>query len=169
MTDARPLSILLADDAADLQALMQMWLEEAGHAVVRASGGREIVPLMERAHVDLVITDILMRDGDGWDAIAEVHQRWPHMRILAISGGAREMPASAVLRVARGAGAIGLLAKPFSRPEFLAAIARVMAQPKTRLPRSPSPRPEPPSGVTSPRAAAGERAPLAPRRPQGSS
>jgi CheY-like chemotaxis protein len=72
-----------------------------------------------------------MPDGDGWDAIAEVHRLHPATRILAISGGAREMPASAVLRVARGAGAVGLLAKPFSRPDFLAAVSRLMADART--------------------------------------
>jgi FixJ family two-component response regulator len=36
------------------------------------------------------------------------------------------MPASAVLRVAQGAGAIGMLEKPFTRPDFMDAVARVM-------------------------------------------
>jgi CheY-like chemotaxis protein len=73
------------------------------------------------------VTDILMPDGDGWDAIASVHRTRPEMRILAISGGAREMPANAVLRAARAAGAIASLEKPFSRPAFLEAVVRVMA------------------------------------------
>lgn len=140
MTPHRPWSILLAEDAADLRILMRTWLDEAGHVTHHVSSGREIMPLMEQARFDLLVTDILMPDGDGWDAIAEVHRRWPEMRILAISGGAREMPASAVLRVARGAGAIGMLAKPFSRPEFLAAVARVMAKPGITL-RPPAPSP----------------------------
>jgi CheY-like chemotaxis protein len=124
-----PLSILLADDTRDLQALATAWLEEAGHRVTPASCGREIVQLVEQHSFDLVVTDILMPDGDGWDAIRDVHRLRPETRILAISGGAREMPAAAVLRVARGAGAIGLLQKPFSRPQFLESIERVMRTP----------------------------------------
>jgi FixJ family two-component response regulator len=42
------------------------------------------------------------------------------------------MPASAVLRVAQRAGAIGFLAKPFSRPEFLDAIDAVMSRRRRR-------------------------------------
>lgn len=124
---AKSLTVLLADDARDLQALIARWLEEAGHTVTRASNGREIVELAQQRTFDLLVTDILMPDGDGWDAIAEVRRLRPETRILAISGGAREMPAKAVLRVARGAGAIGFLEKPFSRPELLAAISRVLA------------------------------------------
>ena len=128
MKNVPSLAILVAEDTVDLQALIATWLQDAGHAVTRVSGGRELVQHVQESPFDLVVTDILMPGGDGWDAIAEVHRLRPEMRILAISGGTREMPASAVLRVARGAGAIGMLPKPFSRPDFLAAITRVMAQ-----------------------------------------
>jgi CheY-like chemotaxis protein len=138
MKTSPPLAIVVAEDTADLQALITGWLEEAGHSVARASGGRELVQLVQARPFDLIVTDILMPDGDGWDAIAEVHRIRPEVRILAISGGAREMPASAVLRVARGAGAIGMLEKPFSRPDLLAAVARVMAQ-RTAEPKRAAP------------------------------
>jgi CheY-like chemotaxis protein len=120
-------SVLLADDAQDLQALIAMWLEEAGHHVTRVSTGQEVVQHAAQRDFDLLVTDILMPDGDGWDAIAVVQRSRPQMRILAISGGAREMPANKVLRAARAAGAIASLEKPFSRPDFLEAVARVMA------------------------------------------
>lgn len=140
MKKNQPLEILVAEDTANLQALITAWLEEAGHAVTRVSGGRELVQRVQEKPFDLIISDILMPDGDGWDAIAEVHRLRPETRILAISGGAREMPASAVLRVARGAGAIGMLEKPFSRPAFLDAVTRVLAQrraePKRNEPKS---------------------------------
>jgi CheY-like chemotaxis protein len=119
--------VLLADDLKDLQALMALWLEEAGHQVTRASSGREVIERAAQAEFDLLVTDILMPDGDGWKAIAEVQQSQPKMRILAISGGAREMPADAVLRSVRAVGAIASLEKPFSRPDFLDAVTRVMA------------------------------------------
>ena len=122
-----PLKVLLADDVRDLQALIALWLEEAGHRVTRASSGKEIVECVRKGTFDLLVTDILMPDGDGWDAIVEVHRLRPEIRILAISGGAREMPAHTVLRAARAAGAIGMLEKPFSRPQLLSAVAQVLA------------------------------------------
>ena len=124
----RSLSILLADDTLELRALFTAWLEEAGHTVCVASNGNEIVQLMQEQPFDLVVTDILMPGGDGWEAITAVQRLHPEVRILAISGGAREMPASAVLRVAHRAGALGFLAKPFARPEFLDAVNSVMAR-----------------------------------------
>ena len=121
------LAILVADDTPDLRDLITMWLEDAGHRVTRAATGHEVVQFVQQHEFDLLVTDILMPDGDGWDAIAEVHRLKPNLRVLAMSGGTREMPANAVLRVARGAGAIGWLKKPFSRLEFYGAVLRVLA------------------------------------------
>lgn len=120
----RSLQILVADDARDLQALIAGWLTEAGHTVVSAFGGREIAAHVERQAFDVVVTDILMPDGDGWEAIAHVLRVRPGTRIIAMSGGSREIPANAVLRVARNAGALAVLQKPFTRVEFMAAIGR---------------------------------------------
>jgi CheY-like chemotaxis protein len=124
----KPLTILLADDVLDLQALMAAWLKEAGHDVTCASNGRDVIKLAHAQPFDVVVTDILMPDGDGWDAIAEVHRVRPEAAIVAISGGAREIPANAALRVAHKAGAIGMLEKPFSRIDLLEAIAQVTSR-----------------------------------------
>jgi CheY-like chemotaxis protein len=121
---APSLQILVADDARDLQALIASWLEEAGHAVTSAFNGREIAAHVERQAFDVVVTDILMPDGDGWDAIAAVLRLRPGTRIIAMSGGSREIPANAVLRVARKAGALAVLQKPFTRVEFMEALDR---------------------------------------------
>jgi len=124
-------SILVADDTPELKTLITGWLQEAGHTTKGASNGHQIVQLVRQHSFDLLVTDILMPDGDGWEAIAEVRRLHPEMRVLAISGGARQLPASAVLRVAQRAGALGYLAKPFSRPEFLEAVATVMTRQKS--------------------------------------
>ncbi len=123
-TPDRPLNILVADDARDLQALVAGWLTEAGHAVCSAFSGREIAAHVEREAFDVVVTDILMPDGDGWEAIAHILRVRPGTRIIAMSGGSREIPANAVLRVARNTGALAVLQKPFNRVEFMAAIGR---------------------------------------------
>ncbi len=119
-----PLSIAVADDVEAIRELVRVWLESMGHSVVTASSGRELLRLVKERMFDLVITDIVMPDGDGWEAILAINRIRPDIRILAISGGGAKMPPDACLRMARGVGADVVLKKPFNRPEFIEAFAR---------------------------------------------
>ena len=128
----KSLVIVIADDVEEIQHLVSAWLEEDGHVVVRAGSGREIVRIARERPVDLVITDILMPDGDGLDAILALNRMRPTTRILAISGGGRTQPADACLRVAKGVGADAVLLKPFGRPQLLSAVQKTMRQDPAR-------------------------------------
>jgi CheY-like chemotaxis protein len=123
----RALSVLVADDVHEIKQLVSTWLEEEGHRVLHASGGREVIRIACDTTIDLVITDIVMPDGDGWDAILAVNRLRPATRVLAISGGGKHMPADACLRVAKGVGADGVLKKPFGRAQLLAAVTQIVS------------------------------------------
>jgi two-component system cell cycle response regulator CpdR len=122
------LEIVVADDVPEIKDLVALWLEELGHAVTHASDGREVVRLVTERHFDLVITDIVMPQGDGWEAILAINRLRPATRILAISGGGHHMPADACLRVAKGVGADAVLKKPFRQPELVAAVRQIMGR-----------------------------------------
>ena len=68
--------------------------------------------------------------GNGMDAIFAVNRLPPTTRILAISGGGKNLPAEGCLRVAKGLGADALLLLPFGREQFIEAVSRAA----TRLP-----------------------------------
>ncbi len=118
----RPLSIIVADDVVGIQDLVGLWLEESGHSVMRASTGHAASQLLKKQHVDLVITDIIMPDGDGLELILELKHARPLVHILAISGGGRHLQASDCLKMAKNLGAHALLLKPFNREQLLAAV-----------------------------------------------
>ena len=124
----KPLAIVVADDVQEIEHLIMTWLEEQGHTVARAGSGREILRIVRGRPIDLVITDILMPDGDGLDAILAINRVSPTTRVLAISGGGRNQPADACLRVARGVGADAILLKPFGRSQLLAAVKKTMGR-----------------------------------------
>ncbi len=64
----------------------------------------------------MLVTDIGLSDGSGWELIAAVRQRWPSMRIGVVTGWE---PGGA------GAGADGdfILRKPVRTSELLAQVA----------------------------------------------
>ena len=128
---AHSLSVVVADDVIEIQRLLRAWLEDLGCLVTCVSTGQEAVRTIRSQHVDVVITDILMPDGDGLEVIAEMRRLQATARILAISGGGSHLEASDCLRFARGLGAHGLLMKPFNRQQLIASLEAVLPAPHT--------------------------------------
>ena len=123
------LSILVADDEDSIRSLLEHFLSSAGHKVVIAANAREAGEAMAREAFELVITDVLMPDGDGLDLITELRKKQPRARIIAMSGGGRYLEGSDYLKLAKGLGAHAVLGKPFSISELSAALDAVMLKP----------------------------------------
>jgi CheY-like chemotaxis protein len=120
----RPLAIVVADDVAEIQLLISTWLGAAGHQLTSVNSGRELLRIVREQPVDLVITDLVMPDGDGHDAIATLSRLHPNVRVVAMSGGGNRMPTDPGLRLAKGLGADALLSKPFTKEQLLAAVEK---------------------------------------------
>ncbi len=103
-------------------------LEREGFEVVDAENGSEAVALYERTAVDLIITDLLMPEHDGVEAIMAFTRINPAAKIIAISGGGRIGPRD-YLEMAAALGAQRTFYKPFKRKTLLAAIEELLAQP----------------------------------------
>ena len=121
---ASPLSIVVADDVVEIQQLLRQWLTDLGCVVTCVSTGEEAVRVLRTVHVDMVITDILMPDGDGLEVIAELKRAQPSVRIIAMSGGGNHLGAAECLKFASGLGAHGVLLKPFNRDQLLEVVTQ---------------------------------------------
>ena len=124
----KPLSVLLADDEENIRILIRGWLELAGHRVTCAATGHEASVLAEKTAFDLLVTDVLMPEGDGVGLINDMKKLQPTVRVLAMSGGGRIIDGNDCLRIAQGLGAHAAVMKPFNREQFLAAVAQTMGQ-----------------------------------------
>jgi CheY-like chemotaxis protein len=122
------LSILVADDEPDICVLLEQWLKPLGHSVHRAHTGEEALKLVAAHRFDLVVTDVLMPDGDGLKVMEGLKKAQPAARIPAISGGGRYMDGREYLQIAQGLGADAAVTKPFKREEFLQAVGQAMAR-----------------------------------------
>jgi DNA-binding NtrC family response regulator len=121
-----PISILVADDEPNLCTVIQQFLVNDGHAVVVVPNARDAMRALSERAFDLVITDILMPDGDGIDVITEVKRVQPKARVLAMSGGGRFVEAREFLQLARGIGAHAAIGKPFTWAQLHEAMERAM-------------------------------------------
>jgi DNA-binding NtrC family response regulator len=122
----KSLSILVVDDDQPTQRVLQLWLELHGHKVICASGGKAALAILAASTVDLVITDVLMPDGNGLDLISKIRQRDDALPVLAISGGGLHVTSATCLQQAHTAGAQALLLKPFKQDQLLNAMRYVL-------------------------------------------
>lgn len=114
-----PARILVADDDADLLALVDFTLRHAGFEVVTARDGLAALAAFESGKFSLLVLDINMPGADGFTVCATVRSQ-SSLPIVMLT--ARDQEADMVR--ALDAGADAYLAKPFS-PRTL--IARVRA------------------------------------------
>ena len=83
-----PFRILVAEDDESALVLITVLLEQDGRFAVvgRAANGVEAVNLAKRLTLDAVVVDIEMPVLDGVEATRQIHDRWPDLPIVAISG-----------------------------------------------------------------------------------
>jgi DNA-binding NtrC family response regulator len=118
-------TILVIDDEPFMLELVRKILEAARYRVVTATSADSGLDAYREAKPDLVITDLIMPEKDGLEAIQELLRHNPGARIIAMSGGGRSGYANA-LPAARAFGAIETLRKPFPPDILLAAVTRAL-------------------------------------------
>jgi len=119
--------ILVVDDMEGVRKTIGSMLKRGGHNVTPAANGIKAIDLLKSQRFDLVVTDILMPEGDGVGLIAELKKNQPNVRVLAISGGGRIIDSTDCLRIAQGLGAHAAVMKPFTRDQLLAAVNQALA------------------------------------------
>jgi DNA-binding response OmpR family regulator len=122
---SRPL-VLVADDDADILALVRFRLEREGYDVVSAPDGQAALDLALDRTPDLAVLDVMMPRLDGYELTRRLRQHEPTrtMPIILLTARVREPDAE------RGfeAGADDYVTKPFSpqalRERVQAALGR---------------------------------------------
>ncbi len=117
--------VVLADDhdlvRSGINALLSMI--DGVEVIAEARDGRELVTLVESLQPDVVMTDISMPGMDGIAAIAEIHAKWPQVRLLVLS----MYDTVDFVKRAVSSGACGYLMKDAPPFELEQALRSVMA------------------------------------------
>lgn len=121
---SRPLRIFLIEDSEDTLRILQEYLEEDGHTVASARTKAEALDHLRDARFDLIISDLSLSDGTGWEIMEQAHLP-PDTAAIAVSGLGTHFDK------ARSA-AVGFqhhLVKPIDPDELDALLAQVAARP----------------------------------------
>ncbi len=68
-------NLLLVDDDPVLLELLVRLLEKSGHTITRANNGTECLALTATQAFDLIITDVMMPDFDGYELTRRLRAR----------------------------------------------------------------------------------------------
>jgi CheY-like chemotaxis protein len=117
--------ILLIDDNAELLRSTSAVLRALKHDVATAGNGDEALKRTDLDSFQLVITDILMPEKEGFETIMTLRRLLPELKIIAVSGGGY-IDAKQYLESAQMLGAHLTLEKPFSGLELSLAIDKVL-------------------------------------------
>lgn len=127
--------LLLVDDEPGLRQAVQAYLEDSGFTVHVASNAREGWDLLEQTLPDLVISDIMMPQVDGYQFLQQMREdpRFETLPVVFLT--ARGMTTDRIQGYQAGCDAY--LPKPFD-PEELVAIVNSLLERRASLSRAAS-------------------------------
>ena len=112
--------LLVVEDNTDCAEAMRRWLEICGAQVTTADTVGNAVARTRTEPPDLMLVDVFLPDGTGWDVVDRVRATASGARVpvVAITGA----PTPAVVRSARAHGVRHVLSKPIAPAALAAAL-----------------------------------------------
>ncbi|WP_295810598.1 nitrogen regulation protein NR(I) [uncultured Nitratireductor sp.] len=120
-------SILVADDDAAIRTVLNQALSRAGYEVRVTSNVETLWRWVSAGDGDLVITDVVMPDGNAFDLLPRIRKARPDLPVVAMSAQNTFMTAIRASEV----GAYEYLPKPFDLTELVNIVGRALSEPKS--------------------------------------
>jgi DNA-binding NtrC family response regulator len=114
--------LLIVDDDPEMLGVLVRHFESEGHAVSAAADGRAALEALERDDFDVVLTDLVMQQADGFTILRAIHGHDPAPRVVLMTAFASLETAIEAIR----AGAYDYLTKPFKLGEASLAVSRAL-------------------------------------------
>lgn len=126
--------VLIVDDHGMVRKGLIAYLGSRSDISVigEARDGREAIRQVEQLHPDVLLMDLVMPEMGGVAATRVIHQRWPQVRVIALTSFQQKEMVQDALQ----AGAIGYLLKNVSGDELYQAICRAYTGRPTLAPEA---------------------------------
>ena len=129
-------TVLVADDDRTIRTVLTQALTRAGCKVHATSSLMTLMRWVEEGKGDLVISDVIMPDGNGLEALPRISKLRPGLPVIVISAQNTIMTAIQ----AAEAEAYDYLPKPFDLPDLMKRSARALDQKRRAVARKVEPR-----------------------------
>src|SRR5436309_15150511 len=132
-----PRKALVVDDDADIRDMLAEQLTTHGFEVLTAGNGLEALLHVKRERPAVVVLDLMMPRLGGLETLKRIRAFHPAAKVVVVSGSLD----SEVRRQALALGAAGVLEKPVSLADLVAALGQPEPAPR-RPAEPPADRPE---------------------------
>lgn len=117
-------TVLIADDDRTIRTVLTQALTRAGCRVHATGSLAQLLRWVEEGRGDLVITDVMMPDGNGIDMIPAIRKARPDLPVIVIS--AQNTIVTAIR--ATEAAAFDYLPKPFDLPDLMVRAGQALSR-----------------------------------------
>lgn len=114
--------VLVVDDEALVRSIIRATLEHQGYDVQLAASGREALEMLAHNAFDLVLTDIVMQDGNGIALLERIHAQQPNLPVVMVTAVHDIGVAINSIR----SGAFDYLLKPFEQEHLVGMVQRAL-------------------------------------------
>jgi PAS domain S-box-containing protein len=118
-------TVLLVEDEPSVRALASRTLEMHGYRVLQASDGKDALDVAGRhgdGAIDLVLSDVVMPNLSGPELVARLRARFPHLKVLFMSGYTDE----AVVRHGLLDAQVSFVQKPYTPSDLAQRVRKVL-------------------------------------------
>ena len=115
-------TILLVDDEVALLKLNSEILKGNGYKTLCANSAQHALQLLEQKNIDLILSDIIMPDMDGYQLASIVNDKYPDVKIQLVSGFSEHNNSKLADETLRK----NILSKPFNSPQLLEKIRTLL-------------------------------------------
>jgi two-component system cell cycle sensor histidine kinase/response regulator CckA len=122
-------AVLILDDFDQSRFVIRAVLEGAGYNVLEAANGTEALAACEQMErpLDLLISDVLLREAYGTEIAIRIAALRPQMPILFISGySVEDLTDRGLLEANQSAAKIAFLQKPFDPEQLLIKVREMI-------------------------------------------
>ncbi|MBI3353741.1 MAG: sigma-54-dependent Fis family transcriptional regulator [Nitrospirae bacterium] len=115
-------NILIIEDEPIMRNILKNTLKKAGHETTIVEDGIKGIAAINEGDFDIIVTDIILPQGDGFKVLKWAKERRPDSSVILITGHGKVKDAVEAMKL----GASDYLTKPFSMEDLLLRIDKII-------------------------------------------
>lgn len=124
--------VLLVDDEVDFRNILKIKLESIGFSIIEATNGKEVITILESAHPDVILMDMMMPEMDGIETLFKIkgNDKTRGIRVIMLTGKGdpREEIMAMNKKFAQESGAFDYLRKESDLSIVIDRINKILAE-----------------------------------------